>query len=413
MKVAFIVGQFPKLSETFILRQVTGLLERGHEVNVFAYDPSKDPLMHGDVAKYNLLEHTYYLSSYRSSSPSRIFRLIKRIGLFITSFRRNRSAVLKSLNVMKFGKKAVLLQVLGQIAPCLDKGPYDILHCQFGPSGEWGLLLREIGLCRGRLITSFYGADVSAYVKRKGDHVYANLFKNGDLFLCVSNRIKEKLVKLGCDEGKIVVHRSGVETKNIKWFPREARTDGRVTILTIARLVEKKGVEYGIRAVARLLQEFPHIEYKIAGDGRLRAKLEELIEGLKVRNHVKLLGWKSQEEIEELLRGSDILLAPSVTSEGGDEEGIPGVIMEAFALGLPVVSTYHAGIPEVVQDGESGFLVPERDEEALAQKLQYLIDGPELRCDMGRKGQKFVAEYYDIDKLNDRLTELYRQLLER
>ena len=106
-----------------------------------------------------------------------------------------------------------------------------------------------------------------------------------------------------------------------------------------------------------------------------------------------------------------MLLAPSVTTENGDEEGIPGVIMEAFAQGLPVVSTRHAGIPEVVQDGESGFLVPERDVDGLAEKLQCLVERPALRSAMGRKGRNFVDEYYNIEKLNDRLVYLYQKLL--
>ena len=105
------------------------------------------------------------------------------------------------------------------------------------------------------------------------------------------------------------------------------------------------------------------------------------------------------------------MLAPSVTSQNGDCEGIPVAIVEALAWGLPVLSTLHSGIPEVIQDGESGFLVPERDTEALAEKLEYLIEHPELWPEMGRKGRKYVEEHYDIDKLNDRLVEIYQRLL--
>ena len=129
-------------------------------------------------------------------------------------------------------------------------------------------------------------------------------------------------------------------------------------------------------------------------------------------DNIKLLGWKTQAEVADLLKASDILLAPSVTTENGEEEGIPGVIMEAFAQGLPVVSTYHAGIPEVVKDGESGFLVAERDVDALAERLERLIEHPELRFAMGQNGRRFVEEHYDVDKLNDRLVRIYQQLLD-
>jgi colanic acid/amylovoran biosynthesis glycosyltransferase len=139
--------------------------------------------------------------------------------------------------------------------------------------------------------------------------------------------------------------------------------------------------------------------------------LQNLIDTLNAGDNIKLLGWKTQAEVADLLMASDILLAPSVTTEKGDEEGIPGVIMEAFAQRLPVVSTYHAGIPEVVKDGESGFLVPERDVHAMADRLERLIEVPELRFALGQNGRTFVEEHYDVDKLNDRLVRIYQQLL--
>jgi colanic acid/amylovoran biosynthesis glycosyltransferase len=170
-------------------------------------------------------------------------------------------------------------------------------------------------------------------------------------------------------------------------------------------------VQYGIQAVAKVLKKYPNIEYKIVGDGRLKKTLHGLIADLKVCDNVKLLGWQRQEEVVELLREADILLAPSVTSQSGDSEGIPGAIVEALACGLPVLSTRHSGIPEVIQDGESGLLVPERDTDALTAKLEYLIEHSELWPEMGRKGRAYVEEHYDIDKLNDRLVEIYQRLL--
>lgn len=410
MRIAFVVDQFPALSQTFVLRQITGLLDRGHEVDVFAYGPGEDRIRHPDVEKYGLLNRTYYLTAC-ACSQSALVRLIKRIGLIFTNFHKDPTVVLKTLNVVKFGKGALLLQALCQVAPFLGKGPYEIIHCQFGNLGGLGLLLKDAGLFRGKLITSFRGYDISSYLRSYGGDIYDDLFSRGDLFLCVSEHIKEKLISLGCDERKIVVHRSGVDTEKYQFDPQVAQRDGRVKVLTVARLSEKKGVEYGIRAVVKVLEKRQGIEYKIAGDGPLRDKLQRLIAEVGVGDSIQLLGWRSEDEIAELLANSDILLAPSVTSETGDEEGIPGVIMEAFTRCLPAVSTHHAGIPEVVEDGKSGFLVPERDVDALAERIQELILHPELRFAMGRNGRKLVEERYDIRKLNDRLVEIYQQLL--
>jgi colanic acid/amylovoran biosynthesis glycosyltransferase len=411
MRIAFIVGRFPSLSQTFVLRQITGLLDRGHDVEVFAQSQGKDAIAHGDIEKYCLLKRTCYLNTH-ATSPNRIVRLARLVGLLMANFHRNPTAVLKTLNVMRFGRSALSLGVLGSVAPFLNKGPYDIVHCQFGTLGRLGLLLKDTGLLRGKLVTSFRGYDISSYAKVHGEQAYRNLLSRGDLFLCVSNYIKEKLVRLGCDPRKIIVHRSGAEVKKANLLLSSKTNNGKIRIVTIARLVEKKGVEYGIRAVAKILKRRHAIEYNIAGEGPLRDRLQSLIDELNAGDNIKLLGWKTQAEVADLLKASDILLAPSVTTKKGDEEGIPGVIMEAFAQGLPVTSTYHAGIPEVVQDGESGFLVQERDVDALAERLERLIEHPELRFAMGQNGRRFVEAHYDVDKLNDRLVRIYQQLMD-
>jgi colanic acid/amylovoran biosynthesis glycosyltransferase len=411
MRIAFIVGRFPALSETFILRQITGLLDRGHDVEIFAHAPGREPVTHEDVDKYSLLERTLYLNTY-ASSLNRIGRLAERIALLVANSYKNPRIVSKALSVNKFGKSALSLGVLHAIAPFLDKGPYDIMHCQFGPLGNLGFLLKDTGLLGGKLVTSFLGYDISSYPKRHGERVYDRLFSRGDLFLCVSEHMKAKLVRLGCDQRKIVVHRLGAEVKKSSLPLSRPMRNGKFTIVTIARLVNKKGVEYGIEAVAKILKKRPEMEYRIVGDGPLRNRLQGIIDELSAGENIKLVGWKDQAEVAELLKTSDILLAPSITTETGDEEGTPVVIMEAFARGLPVVSTYHAGIPEVVQDGKSGFLVPERDVEALAERLEKLIDDSELRFSMGRSGRAFIEEEYDINKLNDRLVTIYQQLLD-
>jgi colanic acid/amylovoran biosynthesis glycosyltransferase len=178
-------------------------------------------------------------------------------------------------------------------------------------------------------------------------------------------------------------------------------------VLTAARLVEKKGIAYAIRAVAEAVRAGRRLNYSIAGDGRMRAELERLIHEFGMERHVRLLGWKSRAEVLSLMRDAHILLAPSVTATDGDEEGIPNVVKEAMAVGLPVISTFHAGIPELVDDGGSGLLVPERDVTGLAERLGYLCDHPERWPEMGRVGRRRIERDFDITRLNDRLERLY------
>lgn len=412
MKIAFFVGRFPTLSETFILNQITGLLDRGHEVDIYSPGPGNDLKMHADVERYNLLHRIfYYGDSYEKIPNNKLQRLINGAGLFIKNIHKKPVALIKSLNVFKFNKEAASLSILYKVIPFLNKNNYDIIHCHFGPNGNLGALLKDTGVFKGKLITAFHGYDMTQYIEKNGNNVYDHLFKIGDLFLPISNLWKDKLIKLGCDRQKIIVHRMGININKFLFHPRKPRKNGKINLLTIARLVEKKGVQYGIQAVAQLVKKYPGIEYRIIGDGPLKTKLESLTKKLNICGNVKLIGWKQQEEIIELIEESDILLAPSITGKDGDQEGIPVAIMEALAQGLPVISTYHSGIPELIEDGVSGLLVPERNIDALAEKLEYLIQHPEIWPTMGRAGRKRVEENFNIDKLNDQLVKIYQMIL--
>lgn len=409
MKIAFIIEEFPKLSETFILNQITGLLDRGHEVDIYAVIPKNSSKLHPDVDKYNLIERTYY---YASMPNNRFLHVLKSLSLVFANGYKAPVVLLRSLNVFKYQKQVGSLTLLYPVIPLLGKrSSYDIIHCHFGWNGQKGVLLREIGAIQGKLIATFHGIDMTRYLQEAGDRIYDRLFDTGDLFLPISERWKHRLIELGCNEKKILVHRMGIDCKKFSFTPRGLRTNSPVRIVTIARLVEKKGVEYGIRAVVKLHKAKPNIEYHIVGEGPLREDLQQLIQELDAGDTVKLQGLKHQQEIVEILDNADILLAPSVTSKDGDQEGIPVALMEAMAKGLPILSTLHSGIPELIENGVSGFLVPEGDVDALAEKLDYLIEHPEIWAEIGRASRAYVEKHYDIDKLNDRLVEIYRELL--
>ena len=177
------------------------------------------------------------------------------------------------------------------------------------------------------------------------------------------------------------------------------------------RLVEKKGIEYSIRGVAQLIGKFPQIKYTIAGEGTLKDNLQKLILELNAQNNIYLVGSKTQDEIVTLLNETQILLACSVTAANGDQEGIPVILMEALACGIPVLSTNHSGIAEIIHDNISGFLVAERNVDAITQKLEYMILNPELWQIMGEKGKKLVEENYNIAELNKKLIKIFQSEL--
>lgn len=409
MSIAFVVWEFPLLSETFVLNLITGLIDRGHEVDIYALDGRSlgASAQHPGVEKYGLLKRTYYAPRVPENY---VLRAVKGLGLLAANGHKNPLLLLRALNVFRHGAQAASLRLLYAALPFLRKKRYDIVHCQFGTIGLQGLRLRDVGALTGRMVTSFRGYDISQYPQEFGDDVYDRLFRSGDFFLANCEYFKQRLVTLGCDEHKVVVHRSGIDCSRFPFASRELDPGRPIRVATTGRLVEKKGIEYAIRTVARLTQAKQSIEYRIIGDGPLRNDLQRLIGELNLAGVVRLLGEKPHQDVIAVLDDSDIFIAPSVTANDGNQDAPINTLKEAMAMGLPVIATRHGGIPELVEDGVSGFLVPERDADAIADKLRLLIDRPESWPSLGQAGRRYVQEHYSLDRSNDRLIEIYRQL---
>lgn len=410
MKIAFLVGYFPALSETFVLNQITGLLDRGHNVDIYASSARKETAVHPDVERYELLKHCHY----RDIPASKVMRYLKMLLLFFIYLPRHPRAIIQSLNVFKYSREALSLQLFYSVISILRAGSknYDMIYCHFGPYGNLAVYLREIGALKGKVVTTFHGYDITSYLQERGSKVYTALFEKGDLFLPISERWKDRLIELGCPEDKIVIHRMGIDPTLFPYTDGSGRSNAPVRLIAIARLVEKKGIEYGIRAVAQLVVRHYRISFTIVGDGPLREELQKLISDLHMEEEIQLVGSKTQEEIMTLLTQSDLFMAPSVTAANGDQEGIPVVLMEAMAVGLPILSTWHSGIPELVRDGVNGYLVPEKNVLLLAHKLKELIDNRWHWGTMSTAGRRIVEEEYDINRLNQRLEHILLEAAE-
>jgi colanic acid/amylovoran biosynthesis glycosyltransferase len=391
MKIAILVHRFPELSETFIVNQITGLIDAGHEVDVYASGPGHPGKAHADIDRYQLLDRTHYWGFPRSY----LLRGIKRVGLQGHDGWR---------------RAALWLSLVDAGVRFLRRQRYDVIHCQFGTLARAASALHDIGAVNGKLVVSFRGSDLT---KRTATFDVREIFQKAHLLLPVCERFREELIRQGCDPQKVRVHHSGIKLAPFAYAERR-RTSGEPTrILTIGRLVEKKGVAYAIRAVARVKASGRQVRYTVAGDGRLRGELDRMIDELGLRAEVQLVGAKSHTEVIALLREAHLFIAPCVTAPSGDQEGIPNVLKEAMATGIPVLSTRHSGIPELVEHDVSGLLVPERDSEALAERLASLIDHPERWSAMGRAGRERVEAQFDSDRLDKELVELYQQAISK
>ncbi len=288
---------------------------------------------------------------------------------------------------------------------------FDLLHSHFGHDAVKILTLKR--KLKTSMITSFLGIDASKYLHLpEWREKYRRLFAEGDLFLALGPRMRETLIDGGPPD-KVKVHNFGLVVDEFPFRERTLDEGESVTILMGATFREKKGIPYALAAAAILKARSISFQLVIAGDGPLRPQIEQQITTLGLWENVKLLGYVAPPAFRQLLAQAHLLILPSVTASDGDMEGTPFVLMEALAMGIPVVSTCHADIPEIVKNGINGFLVPERDAEALAERLIHLIAHPESWGAMGRAGRKHVMEHFNAKNQFAKLLQIYADLISK
>lgn len=298
---------------------------------------------------------------------------------------------------LKFVKRRPPIVYRGEyqmLASLLERRGADLMHIYFGHTGVH--LLPFIERWRKPCVVSFHGADVALKqdIRDYGGKLN-ELFDAVPLVLARSRSLIDRLKSLGCPEEKVRLCRTGVPLKEFPFVQREAPVDGKWRLLQACRLIPKKGVATTLCAFAIFQKEFPNAELCIAGKGPLQAHLEELAAELGIASKVHFQGFLSQQELMELYATSHIFLHPSETPPDQNQEGIPNSVLEAMSTGLPVAATRHGGIPEAVEHGRGGFLVDERDFEALAARIKEIARSPHAFREMGLLGSEYVAAHFE------------------
>jgi colanic acid/amylovoran biosynthesis glycosyltransferase len=432
MRVAMFMNSFPLVSETFILKQITGLMDLGHQVDIYAQmRPEASGPVHPEVIEYDLLARTTYMdmpleTGYwelpvwpvtgrtwppgSATSIPNALRLLRALPKLARGLVLAPRLTLQVLRPAQYGDQARSLSALYRLVIlAARRRHYDILHAQFGTLGDTFRFAKE--LWRAPLVVSFRGYDFSAWPRQHGADVFAKLFETLDAGTVNSEFTRGRVEKLGCPPHKLHRLSTGSRVEDFAFRERTLTGGEPVRILTVGRLVEKKGIEFSIRAIAKVRERHPEVQYDIVGDGPLRAELEQLAHELGVERAVSFHGARNREYVRELLDRSHLFVLSAVTAANGDMEGQGAVLQEAQAVGLPVVATDHDGFPESIVVGRSGFLVPERDVEGLAERVTHLIEHPESWPRMGREGRAHVERHFDISKLNRQLAELFEHVI--
>lgn len=267
-------------------------------------------------------------------------------------------------------------------------------------------------------ICSCYGYDVSVVpVKFKYfyRYYYEPIIAEYDLFLAMTDEMKKDMLAMGFPENKIMVHYHGIDTKKFDSDRNYKLINGKMQILTIASLLEVKGHETVLRALGNLKNEAPHLKfhYDIVGEGILKETLAQLTRELGIAENITFHGYLNHSGgMKTLIQNANVFVHPSVLTKQNDKEGIPGAIVEAMASGLPVISTYHGGIPFVVHDKKTGFLIKEKDDRAMTTILVSLYED-NLREQIGRRAKKYAQENLDLYKKAVDLKEIYNSTIEK
>jgi len=385
MKILYYLDSFPKISETFILNEVVELEELGHEVVVCALTSPNKNLQHQEVED---LESPVHHVSFNSSEN--LIRTIPTALLHLSSQSRlDYSAPLKD-KVANQLRAADCIQFLQEI----DWEP-DLIHSHFATVSKFGGYYLSNHFEAPFTITT-HAYDI--FEEPIGEHTM-DLLNRSTRIITISEYNKEYLnSELGIETNVDIVH-AGINPQKFDF--EDSSTDGRV--LTVCRLVEKKGVEYAIDAVGRLVDQGINIDYRIVGSGPLEKDLKEKVENTGLSGNVTFLSNITDSDLVKEFREARCFLLPCVVSESGDRDGIPVVLMESMASGTPPVSTEVSGIPELVSHRHDGLLSEPKDVATISSLLYEALEDDALMRNLSKNGREKIQAEFNIKTESDKL----------
>ena len=406
-KTAFLLSQFPETHETFILREFNALRNKGMEFCIISLKRCKDRVVHPEAK--DLLKQTIYGRLYSRWSIAYGFkhplRAMAAFGYILKTYFRQPYELVKAIyvwlecfylaNIIKregithiHSHWATMPTTAAVILSKLTGIPYSFT------AHAWDIFVNTSGLAE-KIDKAKFVVTCTEYNRKYLSDLYA------------------KRYPLNAKRFKIHLNYHGVELDKFNFDRRPSTIDYRpARILAVGRLVEQKGFEYLILACKILEKRGIDFECKIIGEGLLRQSLEHCAINCQVASKVQFLGVQSQSRIRQLLKDSDMFIAPSMVARDGDRDGIPNVILEAMAMGVPVIASEISGIPEVVVNGNTGLLVSSANSISLALAIENLWRDPGLREKLALNARKLIEEKFDAAKNGEKLIEIFRKSLE-
>jgi glycosyltransferase involved in cell wall biosynthesis len=389
LKLAYIIGTYPALTTTFIDREIRILRCWGVEIQVVSIRQPEGVL---PAEQQELQQGVFYLLPVAPGAVlrSHLFFVWHQPGryfgtLFYLLSRPHRGWPQRAMTLLHFGEGVYAAYLLR------DQG-CEHLHAHFVDRAA------TVALVAARLLSLTYSVTAHArdiYV----DPVILTEKLTQAAFATTCTAYNQRHLSTLLNDETASKVRCIYHGLNLSGYaPREGAKEKPPLLLAVGQLKEKKGFSHLVSA-CRLLKEWGYtFQCEIIGEGSLRPALERQIRELGLESIVFLRGALPHQQVIEKYRQATMFVLPAVLSADGDRDGIPNVILEALAMELPVVSTRHSGIPEVIQDGVNGLLVPPEDIPALANALAHLLDHPEEAARLGQEGRRTVAENFDVEQ---------------
>lgn len=315
-------------------------------------------------------------------------------------------------------RKLRLRRHLGFLVQQARRHGAQLLHSHFGNVG-W----RNLGAAKRagiKHVVTFYGMDASRLPREahRWYKRYQDLFDQVDLVLCEGPFMANSIIRMGCSEENVRVHHLGVAVREIEFRPREWKPVSPLRVLMAASFREKKGIPYALEALGHLQHDVP-LEVTIIGDvnhePRSQEEKKKILETIRKHNltpKVRMLGYQPHSVLFEEAYRHHIFLSPSVTAKDGDTEGgAPVSLIEMAATGMPLVSTTHCDIPEIVQHVRTGLLAKERDVDGLVAHLRWMVEHPDRWREMLLAGRRHIEKEYDVKVQAKKMAGIYHEVL--
>jgi len=387
-KIAYVVSRFPTIAETFILYEILELERLGLQVEIFPLIRQNEPVKHAEVEKLAKRIHYNQILSV-STIAAQIYWLFNNPRNYLEAWWR---AISGNFSSPKFLTRAlVVVPLAARFARQMQALSVEHVHAHWAthPTLAAYVIRQLTGLSY-----TFTAHAHDIYVERP---MLKEKIQEAESVVTISDYNKELLQQLYGESAaeKIVVIHCGIDPTVFQ--PRaKPRSSEQFTIICVASLKDYKGHPYLIEACAQLKAEGVRFRCILVGDGQDRSEIEAQISQLGLSEQVLLLGFQPRNRVNELLSEADVMVLPSIITGTGKKEGIPVALMEALAIELPVVTTAISGIPELIEDGKTGLLVPERDARALAAALLKLYRSSELGSRLAAAGRSKVLEDFNL-----------------